>query len=92
MLASSRLSAVQSSMVFGAAAARSPVAVNRKHVFHYGPSTSSVWSTPSWDEESNAVFFGTDVHNSARKPSEDDARNYTEHSATVIAVNAADCL
>ncbi|MEO2045364.1 MAG: ThuA domain-containing protein [Pirellulales bacterium] len=57
--------------------------------FKYGPSTSSVWSTPSWDEQSNTVFFGTDIHNSPRKPTEDDPRNYTRHSAAVIAVDAA---
>lgn len=60
------------------------------HTFRYGPSTSSVWCTPSWDEASNTVFFGTDVHNSPRRPTEDDPRNYTEHSAAVIAVDAAD--
>ena len=53
----------------------------------YGPSTSSVWSTPSYDEESGAIFFGTDVHNSPREPSEDDPRLYTKYSAAVIAVD-----
>lgn len=57
--------------------------------FHYGPSTSSVWSTPSYDPESNTVFFGTDVHNSPRKPTEADPRNYTPHSAAVIALDAS---
>ena len=61
-----------------------------KHVFHYGPSTSSVWSTPSYDSEMNLVFFGTDIHNSPRKPTDDDPRNYTEHSAAIIAVDASD--
>jgi len=61
-----------------------------RHVFHYGPSTSSVWSTPSWDEATNTVYFGTDVHNSPRKPTKDDPRNYTKHSAAVIAVSATD--
>ena len=59
-----------------------------KHVFDYGPSTSSVWCTPSWDEESNTVFFGTDTHNAPRKPTKDDPRNYTPHSCAVIAVDA----
>jgi len=36
------------------------------------------------------VFFGTDIHNSPRRPTEDDPRNYTEHSAAVIAVDATD--
>ncbi len=57
--------------------------------YQYGPSTSSVWSSPSWDEATNTVFFGTDVHNSPRRPTPDDPRNYTEHSAAVIAVDAA---
>ena len=29
------------------------------HTFKYGPSTSSVWSTPSFDQESGLLFFGT---------------------------------
>ncbi|MBX3423136.1 MAG: PQQ-binding-like beta-propeller repeat protein [Pirellulaceae bacterium] len=61
-----------------------------EHAFHYGPSTSSVWSPVSFNPESNLVFFGTDVHNSPRKPTDDDPRNYTEHSAAVIAVDATD--
>ena len=56
--------------------------------FHSGPSTSSVWSTPSYDPETNSVFFGTDIHNSPRKPTKEDPRNYTAHSAAVIAVDA----
>ena len=60
-----------------------------EHVFHYGPSTSSVWSPVSFSPDNNLVFFGTDVHNSPRKPTEDDPRNYTEHSAAVIAVDAS---
>ncbi len=59
-----------------------------QHVFYYGPSTSSVWCTPSWDEESNTVLFGTDIHNSPRRPTEGDPRNYTMHSAAIIAVSA----
>ncbi len=59
-----------------------------ERVFHYGPSTSSVWSTPSYDAETRTVFFGTDIHNSPRKPTDDDLRNYTPHSAAVIAVDA----
>jgi outer membrane protein assembly factor BamB/dienelactone hydrolase len=57
--------------------------------FQYGPSTSSVWSTPTYDAQTETIFFGTDVHNSPRRPTEGDPRNYTEHSAAVIAVNAA---
>lgn len=61
-----------------------------ERTFYYGPSTSSVWSTPSYDAASKTVFFGTDVHNSPRKPTDDDPRIYTRHSAAVIAVDAED--
>lgn len=57
-----------------------------KHVYQYGPSTSSVWSTPSYDVESGTIFFGTDVHNSPRQPTPEDPRTYTKYSAAVIAV------
>jgi glucose dehydrogenase len=60
-----------------------------ERIFYYGPSTSSVWSTPSYDAKTNSIFFGTDVHNSPRKPSKEDPRNYTPHSAAVIAVDAS---
>lgn len=59
-----------------------------ERVFHYGPSTSSVWSTPSYDPETQTIFFGTDVHNSPRQPTEDDPRSYSIYSAAVIAVDA----
>jgi len=59
-----------------------------QHTFHYGPSTSSVWCTPSFDPRTQTVFFGTDVHNAPRKPTAEDPRNYTRHSAAVIAVDA----
>ena len=67
-----------------------PVAIedaNGKHLYQYGPSTSSVWSTPSYDQASATIFFGTDVHNSPRRPTEDDSRLYTKYSAAVIAVD-----
>jgi len=59
-----------------------------EHSFVGGPSTSSVWSTPSYDGVSNTIFFGTDVHNAPRRPTADDPRLSTEHSAAVIAVDA----
>jgi outer membrane protein assembly factor BamB len=59
-----------------------------EHVFHFGPSTSSVWCTPSWDSATNTTFFGTDTHNAPRKPTKDDPRLYTKHSCAVIAVDA----
>jgi glucose dehydrogenase len=57
--------------------------------YQYGPSTSSVWSTPSYDPETGLVYFGTDTHNSPRQPTKDDPRLYTRHSCAVIAVDAA---
>jgi polyvinyl alcohol dehydrogenase (cytochrome) len=59
-----------------------------ERTFHYGPSTGSVWCTPSYDAETGLLLFGTDVHNSPRQPTEDDPRLYTEHSAAVIALDA----
>lgn len=58
-----------------------------KHVFRYGPSTSSVWSTPSYDDETGTIFFGTDVHNSPRQPTKEDPRYHTKYSAAVIALD-----
>jgi polyvinyl alcohol dehydrogenase (cytochrome) len=59
-----------------------------KRVFHRGPSTSSVWCTPSYDAATRTIFFGTDCHNSPREPTPDDRRLYTKHSCAVIAVDA----
>jgi glucose dehydrogenase len=59
-----------------------------ERVFHRGPSTSSVWCTPSYDAESGTIFFGTDCHNSPRQPTSNDPRLYTKHSCAVIALNA----
>jgi polyvinyl alcohol dehydrogenase (cytochrome) len=59
-----------------------------EHVFYNGPSTSSVWCTPSYDPDSRTVFFGTDTHNAPRQPTKEDPRLYTEHSCAVIAVDA----
>lgn len=57
-------------------------------VFHYGPSTSSVWCTPSYDAATNTVFFGTDCHNSPRQPTKDDPRLSTVHSCAVICLDS----
>src|SRR4029077_7562029 len=43
-----------------------------KHTFESGPATSSVWSTPTYDPESNTLFFGTDVNTAPRQPTKDD--------------------
>lgn len=67
-----------------------PIAIedpNGKHIFKFGPSTSSVWSTPSFNEETGTIFFGTDVHNSPREPTDEDPRMYTKYSAAIIAVD-----
>jgi polyvinyl alcohol dehydrogenase (cytochrome) len=56
--------------------------------FHRGPSTSSVWCTPSFDAATCTVFFGTDCHNSPRQPTPDDPRLSTKHSCAVIALDA----
>ncbi len=59
-----------------------------EQTFHFGPSTSSVWSTPSYDETLGLLFFGTDAHNSPRQPTRDDPRLYTKHSCALVAVDA----
>jgi len=59
-----------------------------EHVFHMGPSTSSVWCTPSFDEASQTIFFGTDCHNSPRQPTPDDPSLSTRHSCAVVALDA----
>src|SRR5205807_1639187 len=59
-----------------------------ERAFHFGPSTSSVWCTPSYDARGRTVFFGTDTHNAPRQPTKDDPRLYTKHSCAVIAVDA----
>src|SRR5262245_8778225 len=58
------------------------------HTFYHGPSTSSVWSTPSYDADSRTLFFGTDCHNAPRQPTADDPRLYTQHSDALIALDA----
>jgi polyvinyl alcohol dehydrogenase (cytochrome) len=61
-----------------------------KHTFYYGPATSSVWSTPSFDAESGTVFFGTDVNTAPRRPTADDPRLHTRESCAVIALDVRD--
>ena len=59
-----------------------------EHVFTFGPSTSSVWCTPSYDPENRTIYFGTDTHNAPRQPTKEDAKLYTKHSCAVIAVDS----
>jgi polyvinyl alcohol dehydrogenase (cytochrome) len=58
-----------------------------EHVFYYGPGTSSVWSTPSFDAETGTIYFGTDVNTAPRRPTVEDPRPYTRESCAVIAVD-----
>jgi polyvinyl alcohol dehydrogenase (cytochrome) len=61
-----------------------------EHTFYFGPSTSSIWSTPSFDAETGTIFFGTDANNSPRRPTPDDPRHYTRESDAIIALNVRD--
>lgn len=61
-----------------------------EHVFHFGPGTSTVWSTPSFDEQSGTLFFGTDVNVSPKRPTDDDPNLHTHESCAVIAIDIAD--
>jgi polyvinyl alcohol dehydrogenase (cytochrome) len=58
-----------------------------EHVFYFGPATSSIWSTPSFDQESGAIFFGTDVNTAPRRPTADDPRLTTRESCGVISLD-----
>lgn len=59
-------------------------------VFRYGPSTSSVWSTPTYDEGGGLLFFGTDTNNAPRRPTPEDGRLHTPYSCAIIAIRASD--
>ncbi len=59
-----------------------------EHVFRFGPSTSSVWCTPSYDPDTHTIFFGTDTHNAPRQPTKDDPKLYTKHSCALIAIDS----
>jgi outer membrane protein assembly factor BamB len=61
-----------------------------KHTFYYGPATSAIWSTPSFDAETGTIYFGTDVNTAPRRPTEDDPRLETRDSCAIVALNAAD--
>lgn len=57
------------------------------HTFHFGPGTSSVWSSPSFDAESGAIYFGTDVNTAPRRPTKDNPALHTRESCAVIALD-----
>jgi polyvinyl alcohol dehydrogenase (cytochrome) len=58
------------------------------HKFYFGPSSSSIWCTPSYDADMGTLFFGTDTNNSPRRPTTDDPRIYTRDSCAIIALDA----
>jgi len=58
-----------------------------EHAFYFGPGTSSVWSSPSFDAESGTIYFGTDVNTAPRRPTEDNPAMHTRESCAVIAVD-----
>jgi polyvinyl alcohol dehydrogenase (cytochrome) len=61
-----------------------------EHIFHFGPATSTVWSTPSFDAATHTLFFGTDTNNAPRKPTADDPRLDTKYGCALIAIDARD--
>ena len=61
-----------------------------EHVFHCGPATSTIWSTPSFDAATKSIYFGTDTNNAPRKPTKDDPRLDTKYACAVIAIDARD--
>lgn len=60
-----------------------------EHEFAQGPATSSVWSTPSYDAETDTIYFGTDVNTAPRQPTNEDPRLHTDDSCAVIALDAS---
>jgi glucose dehydrogenase len=60
------------------------------HTFYYGPATSTIWSTPSFDEETGLLFFGTDVNTAPRAPTPSDPQLHTRESCAIVAVDVRD--
>ena len=60
------------------------------HPFHFGPATSSIWSTPSYDAESGTIFFGTDVNTAPRRPTDDNQDLHTRESCAIVALDIRD--
>ncbi len=58
-----------------------------EHKFYFGPGTSSIWSSPSFDAESGTIYFGSDVNTSPRKPTDDNPALHTRESCAVIALD-----
>jgi outer membrane protein assembly factor BamB len=61
-----------------------------EHKFYFGPATSSIWSTPSFDADSGTLFFGTDVNTAPRRPTKDDPKLHTRESCAVVALSVRD--
>jgi polyvinyl alcohol dehydrogenase (cytochrome) len=61
-----------------------------EHVFHFGPASSTVWCTPSFDSATKTIFFGTDTNNAPRKPTTDDPRLDTRYACAIVAIDARD--
>jgi outer membrane protein assembly factor BamB len=60
-----------------------------EHRWDHGPATSSVWCTPSYDPETNTLFFGTDVNTAPRQPTKENPALHTEDSCAIVCVDAA---
>lgn len=58
-----------------------------EHTFYYGPGTSSIWSSPSFDAESGTIYFGSDVNTAPRRPTDDNPALHTRESCAVIALD-----
>jgi polyvinyl alcohol dehydrogenase (cytochrome) len=60
------------------------------HKFYFGPGTSSIWSTPSFDPETGTIFFGTDVNTAPRRATSEDPRLSTDASCAIVALDVKD--
>ncbi len=60
-----------------------------EHKWDHGPATSSVWCTPSYDPETNTLFFGTDVNTAPRQPTKENPALHTEDSCAIACIDAA---
>ena len=61
-----------------------------EHVFHFGPASSTIWSTPSYDAATQTIYFGTDASNAPRRPTKDDPRLDTKYACACVAIDARD--
>jgi outer membrane protein assembly factor BamB/dienelactone hydrolase len=61
-----------------------------RHTFYHGPATSTIWCTPSFDEETGTLYFGTDVNTAPRRPTADDPRLHTRESCAIVALDVHD--